>query len=65
MQSARLDVEPRSGNAVLNQLTGYALGRGLGFQAMSVIVTVVLALAANTSFAGCRNAPCAVVATWW
>ncbi len=46
----RFHVEPRAGDAVLNQVVGYALGRGWAFAAISILVTLVLALAANTSF---------------
>jgi amino acid transporter len=46
----RFHVEPRTGDAVLNQIVGYALGRGWAFAAISILVTLVLALAANTSF---------------
>jgi amino acid transporter len=46
----RFHVEPRTNNAVLNQIIGYAIGRGWGFDALSIVVTIVLALAANTSF---------------
>ena len=46
----RFHVEPRTNDAVLNQVVGYALGRGWAFDAVSVLVTLVLALAANTSF---------------
>jgi amino acid transporter len=48
----RFHVEPRAGDAVLNQVVGYALGRGWAFAAISILVTLVLALAANTSFGG-------------
>jgi amino acid transporter len=48
----RFHVEPRSGDAVLNQIVGYALGRGWAFAGISILVTLVLALAANTSFGG-------------
>jgi amino acid transporter len=48
----RFHVEPRSNDAVLNQIVGYALGRGWAFAAISILVTLVLALAANTSFGG-------------
>jgi amino acid transporter len=48
----RFHVEPRTGDAVLNQVVGYALGRGWAFAAISILVTLVLALAANTSFGG-------------
>jgi amino acid transporter len=46
----RFHVEPRTGDAVLNQVVGYALGRGWAFADTSILVTLVLALAANTSF---------------
>ena len=46
----RFHVEPRTGDAVLNQIVGYALGRGWAFVGISILVTLVLALAANTSF---------------
>ncbi|MGC2295415.1 MAG: APC family permease [Candidatus Dormiibacterota bacterium] len=46
----RFHVDPRTNDAVLNQIIGYAIGRGWGFDALSIIVTIVLALAANTSF---------------
>ena len=48
----RFHVEPRANDAVLSQVIGYALGRGWAFAAISVLVTVALALAANTSFGG-------------
>lgn len=48
----RFHIEPRTNDAVLNQIVGYALGRGWAFDAISVLVTLVLALAANTSFGG-------------
>jgi amino acid transporter len=46
----RFHVEPRNGDAVLNQIVAYALGRGWAFAAISILITLVLALAANTSF---------------
>ncbi len=48
----RFHVEPRAGNAVLNQIVAYSLGRGWLFDAISLLVTLALALAANTSFGG-------------
>jgi amino acid transporter len=48
----RFHVEPRAGDAVLNQIVAYALGRGWAFAGISILVTLVLALAANTSFGG-------------
>jgi len=46
----RFHVEPRTGDAVLTRSIGYALGRGWAFAGISILVTLVLALAANTSF---------------
>ncbi len=48
----RFHVQPRTNDAVLNQIIGYALGRGWAFAAISILVTLALALAANTSFGG-------------
>jgi len=48
----RFHVQPRVGDAVLNQIIAYSLGRGWLFVAISILVTLVLALAANTSFGG-------------
>jgi amino acid transporter len=48
----RFHVQPRTNDAVLNQIIGHALGRGWAFTAISVLVTLALALAANTSFGG-------------
>ncbi|HVB54340.1 MAG TPA: APC family permease [Candidatus Acidoferrales bacterium] len=48
----RFHVEPRTHDAVLNQIIGYALGRGWAFGGISILVTLALALAANTSFGG-------------
>ena len=45
-------VGPRSGQTVLSQIIGYAIGRHWAFYAMSLVITIVLALAANTSFGG-------------
>ena len=48
----KFHVEPRAGNAVLNQIVAFALGRGWLFDGISLLVTIALALAANTSFGG-------------
>jgi len=48
----RFHVEPRTNDAVLNQIVGHALGRGWAFDAISILITLALALAANTSFGG-------------
>jgi amino acid transporter len=45
-------IGPRSGQTVLSQITETALGRHWAYFAVSLTVTVVLALAANTSFGG-------------
>jgi amino acid transporter len=48
----RWRIGPRSGQTVLSQIIGDAVGRGWAFYVMSLTVTIVLALAANTSFGG-------------
>jgi amino acid transporter len=48
----RFHVEPRTNDAVLNQIIGHAVGRGWIFAGISILVTLALALAANTSFGG-------------
>ena len=48
----RWHIGPRSGQTVLSQIISVAVGRGWAFYAMSLTITVVLALAANTSFGG-------------
>src|SRR5579875_2518600 len=48
----RWHVAPRSGQTVLSQVMGMAVGRHWVYYLMSVTITVVLALAANTSFGG-------------
>lgn len=48
----RFHVQPRTHDAVLNQIVGYALGRGWAFAVISILITLALALAANTSFGG-------------
>jgi amino acid transporter len=45
-------IGPRSGQTVLSQITAIALGRHWAYFAISLSVTVALALAANTSFGG-------------
>lgn len=45
-------VGPRSGQTVLSQVMSYSVGRGWAYYVVSMSVTVVLALAANTSFGG-------------
>jgi amino acid transporter len=48
----RFHVVPRGGVTVLAQLTAAALGTGAAFYVVGLSVTVVLLLAANTSFGG-------------
>ncbi len=48
----RDSVAPRGGVTVLAQLTAGAFGTGLPYTATSILVAVILALAANTSFGG-------------
>ncbi len=53
----RWHVGPRSGQTVLSQIMAMAIGRHWAFYVMSLTITLVLALAANTSFGGCRCWP--------
>ena len=46
----RWHIGPRSGQTVLSQIMATAIGRHWAFYVMSVTITLVLALAANTSF---------------
>ncbi len=48
----RWHVGPRSGQTVLSQIMALAVGRGWAYYIVSLTITVVLALAANTSFGG-------------
>jgi amino acid transporter len=48
----RWHIGPRSGQTVLSQIMGAAVGRHWAYYGMSLTITVVLALAANTSFGG-------------
>jgi amino acid transporter len=48
----RWHIGPRSGQTVLSQIIATAVGQGWAYYAMSLTITVVLALAANTSFGG-------------
>ena len=48
----RWHVGPRSGQTVLSQIMAYAVGRHWLYYVVSLTITVVLALAANTSFGG-------------
>jgi amino acid transporter len=48
----RWQIGPRSGQTVLSQIMAMAVGRGLFYFIVSITITVVLALAANTSFGG-------------
>ncbi len=48
----RWHIGPRSGQTVLSQIIATAVGRDWAYYGMSLTITVVLALAANTSFGG-------------
>ena len=48
----RFGIEPRVGQTALSQVIAASVGRGWAYYLLSVIITVVLALAANTSFGG-------------
>jgi amino acid transporter len=48
----RWHIGPRSDQTVLSQIMGEAVGRHWAFYVVSLTITVVLALAANTSFGG-------------
>jgi amino acid transporter len=48
----RWHVGPRSGQTVLSQIMAYAVGRHWAYYVLSLTITLVLALAANTSFGG-------------
>lgn len=48
----RWQIGPRSGQTVLSQVMSLAIGRNAAFYLMSLTITAVLALAANTSFGG-------------
>ena len=48
----RWHIGPRSGQTVLSQIIGDAIGRGWAYYVLALTITIVLALAANTSFGG-------------
>ena len=48
----RWQIGPRSGQTVLSQIMAMAVGRGWAYYIVSITITIVLALAANTSFGG-------------
>lgn len=48
----RFHIGPRSGQTVLSQIIGASIGRNVGYYIVALSVTVVLGLAANTSFGG-------------
>ena len=50
--AARWHIGPRSGQTVLSQIMAMAVGRHWAYYVMSLTITIVLALAANTSFGG-------------
>ena len=48
----RWHVGPRSGQTVLSQIMAMAVGRHWAYYIVTLTITLVLALAANTSFGG-------------
>jgi amino acid transporter len=48
----RWHIGPRSGQTSLSQIMGMAVGRHWAYYIVSITITIVLALAANTSFGG-------------
>jgi len=48
----RFHIQPRSNQTVLSQVMVTAVGRGWAYYVVSLTITLVLALAANTSFGG-------------
>ncbi len=48
----KFHVGPRTGQTVLSQVMAYSVGRGWMYYLVSVSITIVLGLAANTSFGG-------------
>ena len=48
----RWHIGPRSGQTVLSQIIAEAIGRGWAYYVLALTITIVLALAANTSFGG-------------
>ena len=50
--ASRWHIGPRSGQTVLSQIMALAVGRHWAYFVMSLTITIVLALAANTSFGG-------------
>jgi len=48
----RWHIAPRSGQTVLSQIMGMAVGRNWAYYTVSLTITLALALAANTSFGG-------------
>jgi amino acid transporter len=48
----KFHVGPRTGQTVLSQVMSYSVGRGWFYYVVSISITVVLGLAANTSFGG-------------
>ena len=50
--AVRFHVEPRTGQTVLSQIMALSVGRHWAYYVVSLAITVVLGLAANTSFGG-------------
>jgi amino acid transporter len=50
--ATKFHVQPRTNQTVLSQIMAYAVGRHWAYYIVSLTITLVLALAANTSFGG-------------
>jgi amino acid transporter len=50
--AVKFHIEPRSGQTVLSQIMSEAVGRHWAYYVVSLTITLVLALAANTSYGG-------------
>jgi amino acid transporter len=48
----KFHVQPKTGQTVLSEIMAYAVGRHWAYYVVSLTITLVLALAANTSFGG-------------
>ncbi len=48
----KFDIRPKSGVTILAQVTGASLGHNIGYYLVQMVTTLLLVLAANTSFGG-------------
>ncbi len=53
----RFDARPVAGRTLLSLVTEGAIGSGTGYVLVQLVTVALLALAANTSFGGCRSSP--------